>query len=56
MTREEMMNKVIRQFGFENEYTLWFCRLAENPTVSHGILITALELLDSMVFTEDEDF
>lgn len=54
MTREEMMDKVIRQYGFENEYTLWFCRLAENPTVSDEILVTAVAVLENLIFAEEE--
>lgn len=29
MTREEMMDKVIRKYGFENNITLAFCEIAE---------------------------
>lgn len=29
MTREEMMNKVMRKFGLEAEQTLAFCEIAE---------------------------
>ena len=29
MTREEMMNEVIRRYGFENNTTLTFCKIAE---------------------------
>lgn len=34
MTREEMMDMVIRQYGFENATTIIFCVLAEDSTVS----------------------
>ena len=29
MTREEMINKVIRKYGFENNTTITFCEIAE---------------------------
>ena len=29
MIREEMMNEVIRRYGFENNTTLTFCKIAE---------------------------
>ena len=29
MTREEMINKVIEKYGFENNTTLTFCKIAE---------------------------
>ena len=31
MSREEMIDDVIKKFGFESEYTIWFCRVAECP-------------------------
>lgn len=56
MTREEMMDKVINKFGFEHEYTLWFCRLAENPTISDHILITAISVLESIMLSVEGEF
>ena len=32
MTREEMMDEVIKTMGFEDERTISFCRLAEDMT------------------------
>ncbi len=29
MTREEMMDKVIKKYGFENNITITFCEIAE---------------------------
>lgn len=55
MTREEMMNKVIRTLGFENKYTIWFCELAENPTVSDDSLMTAMTMALTAPIDE-EDF
>lgn len=34
MTREEMMDMVIKQYGFESNITITFCVLAEDSTVS----------------------
>lgn len=31
MAREEMMNNVIRQYGFEDNVTIAFCMYAEDP-------------------------
>lgn len=28
-TKEEMCDKVVQMFGFENEWTIWFFKLAE---------------------------
>ena len=42
MTRKEMMDKVIRINGFENQWTIWFCKLAENPTVDEWLLLRAM--------------
>ena len=30
MNKEQMMDKVINRLGFENEWTIWFCNLAES--------------------------
>lgn len=34
MTKDEMIDKVIQRYGFENEKTIWFCQLAEELTES----------------------
>lgn len=34
MTREQMMDKVVRRYGFEVEETLAFCRMCENDSFS----------------------
>lgn len=39
MTKQEMMDKVIRVYGFESKEAIHFCELAENPLHSAtGIL------------------
>lgn len=34
MTREQMMDKIIAKFGFEDKRTIWFCRLCEDKTAT----------------------
>jgi hypothetical protein len=46
MTREEMMDKVISRYGFEAAETIWFCRLAEDETVSLEALSRAMVSLE----------
>ena len=46
MTKEQMMDDVIRRYGFENKWTVWFCELAEVLTESQ--LLNAYILLDAM--------
>lgn len=29
MTKDEMVTEIIRKYGFEDEWTIWFCELAE---------------------------
>lgn len=55
MTKEQMMDAVISRLGFENEWTIWFCQLAEILTESQ--LLNAFILLDAveMAFPEDEE-
>lgn len=55
MTKEQMMNKIIRRYGFENKWTIWFCGLAEVLTESK--LLNAFILLNTSVanIIGDED-
>ena len=39
MTREEMIDKVIRTTGFENKWTIWFCELAESKEITDSDLV-----------------
>lgn len=42
MTREEMIDKVIKTRGFEDELTIWFANLAEDETINHDYLKYAM--------------
>lgn len=42
MTREEMMDKVIRYNGFENKWTIWFCQLCEDKNLNDSALENAM--------------
>mgnify|MGYP006967415145 CR=1 FL=1 len=53
MTKEQMMDNVIRQRGFESKWTIWFCDLAEVLTPTQ--LFAAYVLLDTNVLKEDEE-
>ena len=58
MTREEMMNEVIRTNGFENKWTIWFCELAENTNISNSALFNAMIYaitMPTVEMEEDED-
>ena len=55
MTREEMMDKVISRYGFEAAETIWFCRLAEDETVSLEALSRAMVSLESCSFQAPRD-
>lgn len=50
MTREEMMDVVISRYGFEAAETLWFCRLAEDETISLEALSCAMVCLEHCSF------
>lgn len=47
MTIDQMVNDVIRRYGFENKWTVWFCELADVLTESQ--LLNAYILLDANV-------
>lgn len=53
MTKKEMIDNVIKKYGFENEYTIWFCRLAEED-ISDDLLLGAYVLLNDVMFCEED--
>ena len=54
MTREEMIDEVIRTNGFENKWTIWFCELAENKEISYSALLNAMISALTMPMIEEE--
>ena len=42
MTKEQMMDKVIKTRGFEDEITIWFCQLCEENKLSKERLEDAM--------------
>lgn len=55
MTREQMIDEVIRKNGFENKWTVWFCELAENKDITDEALESAMICALIMPTTEIED-
>ena len=53
MNKEQMIDEVIRQYGFENKWTIWFCELAE--VLAESQLLNAYIVLKSGVELESED-
>lgn len=53
MNKEQMIDEVIRQYGFENKWTIWFCELAEVLTESQ--LLNAFIVLQAGVELESEE-
>lgn len=45
MTREEMMDNVIRKFGFEHEMTIQFCTMCESPRFTDLVVEVAYNYL-----------
>ena len=45
LTKDQMIDDVIRKYGFENKWIVWFCELAEILTESQ--LFNAYILLDA---------
>lgn len=48
MTREQMMDKIIKKYGFEDERTIWFCNLCEDKTATDYIIENAYIVLETM--------
>ena len=55
MSREQMMDEVIRSNGFENKWTIWFCELAEDASISDSALLNAMICATTMPLIEEED-
>ena len=55
MTREQMIDKVIRANGFENKWTIWFCELAEDTSISDSALFNAMICAITMPTVEMEE-
>lgn len=55
MTREQMMDTVIRNNGFENKWTVWFCELAENKDITDNALESAMVCALTMPGMEIEE-
>lgn len=55
MTRENMMDEVIRTRGFEDKMTIWFCGLCENAAMIDSILYNAMIVALNYVEPEEED-
>lgn len=48
MTREQMMDKIIRKFGFEDKRTIWFCALCEDKIAIKEAIENAYFALETM--------
>ncbi len=55
MTREEMIDKVIKARGFEDELTIWFASLAEDKKISHDYLKYAMITVLAIRYKEEEE-
>jgi hypothetical protein len=58
MIREQMIDEVVRMFGFENKWTIWFCKLAENESITDDSLLSALvalEAIDTVSYLEESE-
>ena len=55
MTREEMIDEVVRTNGLEDKWTIWFCELAENASISDSALLKAMICATTMSLIEIED-
>ena len=55
MTRENMMDEVIRTRGFEDKMTIWFCGLCEDAAMTDLMLYNAMIVALNYVELEEED-
>ena len=55
MTREEMMDEVIRNRGFEDKYTVWFCQMCEEVENDHAVLAAFIAVTTGLVDEDEEE-
>ena len=53
MTREDMLDDVVRRLGHENKWTIWFCELAENKEITDSALQSAMACALTMPMIEE---
>ena len=54
MTREEMIDAVIRNRGFEDKYTVRFCQMCEEVENDHAVFAAFIAITTGLI-DEDED-
>ena len=53
MTKQEMLDRVVRMRGHEDRFTIWFFEIAEKLTEDQ--LLNAFIVLEAMTEQEEED-
>lgn len=54
--REELMDKAIRTWGFENDWVIWFCQVCEDERMTAQMIELAFnEVIAHAMGTEDEE-
>lgn len=54
--REELMDKAIRTWGFENDWVIWFCQVCEDERMTAQMIELAFnEVIAHAMDTEDEE-
>ena len=57
MTREEMINEVIKKWGFESEVNITFCKIEEELESDYAVenmIIVVISLAESKKESEEE--
>lgn len=55
MTRDNMMDTVIKARGFEDKITIWFCGLCEDSQMTDSMLLNAMVVALNYVEPKEED-
>lgn len=55
MTREQMIDEVIRTRGFEDKWTVWFCGLVEDTSINNEALQSAMVCALTMPMLDEDD-
>jgi 1,4-dihydroxy-2-naphthoyl-CoA synthase len=57
MSKEEMINEVIKMKGLEDKMTIWFCEMCEKSSMNNRELCVAFRLvINYLTYEDEEDF
>ena len=53
--REELMDKAIRTWGFENDWVIWFCQVCEDERITEQMIELAFIEVANNAMSDEAD-